>query len=238
MSAELRASSVDEAWFSAVRHTLSEGGATFHLLVRIRGTDSAHIHDGLDSLLASEGKQSIETVANTIFPAQMAATATDPTELAARYRRIYPKIRSIRRNSRGTYFGRMVEYPVDDGSIDQLGLTITKLGAALNGQGFTSCYEMSIISPADDIKMRMQFPCLSYISFHLEDKAQLHMFASYRNHYIVERAYGNYLGLRRLQFYIASHLGIDVGELAVFSGHAEVDGRRRPLRKLLSEMEP
>lgn len=44
---------------------------------------------------------------------------------------------------------------------------------------------------------------------------------------MVERAYGNYLGLGRLMAYIASQAGLETGELTVTAGYARLDCRGR-----------
>jgi hypothetical protein len=49
------------------------------------------------------------------------------------------------------------------------------------------------------------------------------MTAYYRSHYFIERAYGNYLGLSRLQAFIAEAAGISPGPLICISGHARLD---------------
>ena len=49
------------------------------------------------------------------------------------------------------------------------------------------------------------------------------MQAVYRNEYLVGRAYGNFLGLAELQAYMARAAGLEVGELLMTIGHAEVE---------------
>jgi thymidylate synthase len=68
----------------------------------------------------------------------------------------------------------------------------------------------------------MGFPCLSLASFHL-DVDTVHLAAHYRNQSVIERAYGNYLGLGRLHAYVAKSCGLHVGELLVVSGHIELE---------------
>ena len=48
----------------------------------------------------------------------------------------------------------------------------------------------------------MGFPCLSFCSFQL-DGDTLHMIAQYRYQYLIERGYGNYLGLGQLLGYVS-----------------------------------
>jgi hypothetical protein len=51
---------------------------------------------------------------------------------------------------------------------------------------------------------------------------------SVRYEYLIERGYGNYLGLSQLQCYVAEQVGLSVGQLTVVAVRAQVDdGRRR-----------
>jgi hypothetical protein len=74
--------------------------------------------------------QSVETVANTIFPAALAAASKGPEDLVERYRAMYLNVRRLSPNNRlGTYFGRLVAYPGGGGEVDQLNPLINKLRA-------------------------------------------------------------------------------------------------------------
>lgn len=195
--------------------------------------EESPIRQACDELLETLGLPSAERVANTLFPHAAAERIGDPARLAEHYRGIYPRIKKFRPNASGTYFGRLVEQ--SDGAVDQLTLLVEKLGNATGeGQALGSRYELNIYDHSRDGHRRMGFPCLSFVSFHLDD-SRLHACGVYRNHYLVERAYGNYLALSRLQAYIASAVGIQSGELLVIAGHAEVDhAGKRDLAKRLA----
>ena len=49
------------------------------------------------------------------------------------------------------------------------------------------------------------------------------MLGQYRNQYLIERGYGNYLGLAQLQCYVARSVGLDPGELMILASHAILD---------------
>ena len=66
-------------------------------------------------------------------------------------------------------------------------------------------------------------PCLSHISLTMID-ARLHMTALYRRQSYISRAYGNFLGLARLQQFLATESDHQVGELMIVASHAEADG--------------
>lgn len=81
---------------------------------------------------------------------------------------------------------------------------------------------------------RIGFPCLSWCSFQLDDE-HLHLVAHYRSQYLIQRGYGNYLALARLQRYIADAAGLHTGQLMIVAGYAKLDGRRWPVQQLLRE---
>jgi thymidylate synthase len=142
-------------------------------------------------------------------------------------RALYPRIqRSTRKNADGTYFGRITAYPraKNEPPYDQLSNTVDKLRQQRGGRSLSSQYEISIWRPGD-LARGMGFPCLAHLSLHRED-GRLHMTAYYRNQYLVERAYGNYLGLSGLQRYLATATELVLGELVVVAGHAEIDTHR------------
>lgn len=172
-----------------------------------------------------------------------------------------PTVQRWAANARGTYFSRLVAFPGPDGPVNQLDALITRLRreTAKKGSGtgpLTACYEAGFTQPAADgpalvpeqdavamaVPVRapgsdnsvMGFPCLSHCSFQLDHSARLHAMAHYRSHLMVERAYGNYLGLGRLLGYIASQAGLTAGELTVTAGYARLDCQNR-LSALLAD---
>jgi Thymidylate synthase len=198
--------------------------AAVHLIVRITDPTSevAEIRTLADRLLVDGRVQPIDTVRNTIFPAAYAKRFPEPSELAAYYRTQYPTIKRVSsKNRRGTYFGRMVAYPDNGEFVDQLTDRVHKLRTQRAGGHKSSMYEMNIWKPGD-LPNGMGFPCMSFLSFHLDD-GRLYLAAHYRNQFLVERAYGNYLGLAQLQCYVARAAGLEPAELVILAGHASID---------------
>jgi hypothetical protein len=157
------------------------------------------------------------------------------------------------KNSHGTYFARLVAFPGPDGPVNQLNAIITRLCSetAKKGSGtgpMSASYEagfavpgtdgsrdeldapvtvtMPVRAPGRDRRVR-GFPCLSHCSFQLDREGTLHAMAHYRSHLMVERAYGNYIGLGRLLDYIAGQAGLRRGELTVTAGYAQLDCRSK-----------
>lgn len=237
-----------------------------HTVVRIADpvavVDSAWLR--LDELLSQRGEHSITTVANTIFPAELARTSSDHDHLVARYRRLYPDLkRALPANRRGTYFGRLVAYPPDARPVDQLGAVIARLSAERVLAGPKSArYEAAIAHPADvtaddldgvqDVGGQLD-DCTAAAGIYQPgvdnnpmsfpclshcsfqlDGRSVHLLAHYRSQYMVARGYGNYVGLGRLLTYVADRAGLSTGHLTVVAGLAQVDGSSRRLKELVS----
>jgi len=194
--------------------------------------------------LSQHGMQDTQTVASTIFPDAIAAGRT-ADELYSHYEsRTFPRLRRVRPNARGTYFYRLIhlEGLTDERHVvrNPLAECISKIGAELQRRGtLRSAYELGIYRAELDARVRMGFPCLSHLSLKVDPGHQLiHLSAIYRNQRYVERAYGNLLGLSRLQKFISSQVRLGVGELVCHATHAEIDPGvgRESLKSLVGRM--
>ena len=235
----VRGTSIYEAWLAAVRVLrVAPHRELFDLLAEvadpsIRDTDAL---DQVDVFLDSLGHQRLDGVARTIFPARLADRSATREQLYARYERMLPRIkRRDTRNRRGTYFSRLITYPLADPSrANQIERVIHDLGVNPDRR-MRHIYEMQVFAPGKDVRPE-GFPCLSSLSAHVED-GRLRMAATYRNQYYVERGLGNFLGLAALQTFIASESGLPIGPLSVHAFHAELDGRVRDVDRLLGEID-
>ncbi|MBF6127838.1 hypothetical protein [Nocardia brasiliensis] len=239
----LEAPDLSTAWLATTLAVLGEPNKrAFHTVTRIADAGKAEqprIRTAAEDLLDEFDLQGVETVANTIFPAALAAQAKDAGALAERYLRLYPQLKRLeRRNSKGTYFLRLVAYPTENGPADQLAHLIKTLGIERANAGPKRArYETSmhlpdpvtvpVFDPGRDTSA-MAFPCLSMLSFQL-DGQHLHAVAHYRSQYLVARGYGNYLGICRLLAYVAAQVGIAPGALTVVVGQAHADHLRPDL---------
>jgi hypothetical protein len=246
----VEADDISEAWLKSVDGIIASGGKAVHLVTRIGSPagEVVTVRRLANELLKEFGLAPVETVANTIFPVTWAQRFPEPSELAAYYRSQYSTIKRFQKHpGRETYFGRLVALASADGqSLDQLtGLVVKLRQAARRSSGrMSSRYEIEMADPELDLSVYragqdqaklMGFPCLSLCSFHVAGD-QLHLAAHYRNQYMIERCYGNYLGLSQLQRYVAAATSLEIGELLVVAGHADVErGTKARLAKLLKE---
>lgn len=222
-----------DAWLADVEFLHEHNREQLNLITTIadpnpKRADSQVIAE-LDALLRRKQKQCVGTVANTIFPAAYLRGCANRQEFYDRYLARLPRLRKQQANRQGTYFGRLIEYPASANvrvgtTFNQIEALIQKLERQLgsNGSEKRFTYQAQIFVPCRDTMSIMSFPCMSFVSFQLYEK-RLCLTAHYRNQYYFERALGNFLGLARLQTFVADETGLDPGSLTVHACHAQID---------------
>lgn len=110
------APNISRAWLEACEQLAKfPGTRAFHTVVRIAQPlrEDAQLRSELDRLRSARTVPlyPIDTVVSTLFPVGLANTCRSHEELAERYRTLYPRLRKVRRNAHGTYFGRLIAYP-------------------------------------------------------------------------------------------------------------------------------
>ncbi|MCE5190325.1 MAG: hypothetical protein LLG08_00860 [Actinomycetia bacterium] len=164
-----------------------------------------------------------------------------------------PVLRTCPKNSWGLYFERMVRWPEPDRKGEyrnQLDTAISSIRSNIPREAHNSRHALEIGTslPEDfvvsdvrvedsarDAKKRLGFPCLSHISLTLENRT-LHMAATYRSHFFVERAYGNYVGLGRLLGFLCEETGAHVGELVCISSSAQIERAKTEVRRCVQSV--
>jgi len=237
---------VSTAWVEGLDRLLAAGGEAVNLTVVIGDptTETPAIRAVVDAFIDERRRERrkverVSTVANTIFPESLyierlgEAAEAHLYEMERRGRAV-----NRRRNSYGTYFERMVAWPVWPSkgkaaeTFNQLDQAVTRLrGLRERGVHRGNQFEIGLAAPAEHgiampvvvpgrDTLTMGFPCLSHVSLSLHDGA-VHMTAIYRNHDFIKRAYGNYVGLGRLLRFVAQQSGWPIGELECVSASAE-----------------
>jgi hypothetical protein len=219
------------------------GHDAFHLIVRI---ERPHVEVPVvralaDRLLDDLRLDPVATITNTLFPAALARLHPEPAALAERYRRLYPRLRKFSSNRGGTYFGRLVALPTEQGTVDQLTDIVEKLRRSRTGRRWKATYEadfattsVAVYCETEDRRKKMGFPCLSFCSFQL-DGDKVHLVAHYRSQYLVQRAYGNYLALGQLLDFVARAAKLQTGQLTVIAGHACIEREIGKTREIVAE---
>jgi hypothetical protein len=247
------------AWLEAARILYTEQARVYNLVVEIEQPGlatpaSREIETRVDAFLLQHDCQSIHTVAETIFPASEYRSGG----LAKVYdypNTIFPIIKSIPANRKGTYALRLVQRRCSDGSLfNPLEFALDKLRKQLKQAGpQRAIYELDLNLEAlelkfYDVEVDHANPrggqCLSHISLKLGPDRDLYLTALYRYQYFVQKALGNFKGLARLQDCIARELGIPVGPLVCHATLAILESndvgepwRKHAVRTLVEECE-
>lgn len=229
------------AWLDAAELLNSVKKPIYNLVVEVAeptlATDASRaVEQRVDSFLAQYDCQPIETVAETIFPASEYISGG----LAKVYQypeNIYPHIKSIPSNRKGTYALRLVQRNCSNNeTFNPLDMVITKLRHQLKNAGpMRAVYEIDLnLEPLElkfyetdvDHDNHRSGQCLSHISLKLGPERELYLTALYRYQYFVQKTLGNFKGLARLQACIAREVGIPVGPLVCHATLAALESSK------------
>ena len=231
------APTIQSAYLRALAVLRDAGWQRFNLVVQVddpEAFDEAE-HLRLEALAAECGCKTPKQVAYTIFPHHLWATTASADHLYEKYHeRFLPRV-NAHRHDWGTYFGRMTRYTNGGPATNQLKEIIQAMKS--DPVVWKAAHWMIVPYPGPETRMRMSQPCLNYIAFQLEPghPRRVSLLAVYRNHFFLERAYGNYWGLANLLGFVAGETGYAVGSLTCVSSHAEVEGHKRAIRTFLTE---
>ncbi len=159
-------------------------------------------------------KSYVETVSGTIFPESIWQRCNnDRKRLYDYYLKIWPRIKKNPLNRNGVYFQRLIAFDcVDSKSMNQLEFIIKQWES---GNHRHSALQAAIFSPHKDHRNGpyLGFPCLQHVVFHpngSNGSNGLSVVGFYVNQLLIEKAYGNYLGLYRLGKFMASQMGLEL----------------------------
>lgn len=175
----------------------------------------------LDDLLIQTGNQSVNTVANTIFPASLwRLAAGDRNRLYHDYKKAFPRYQKLEpyKNRRGIYFQRLISYEQQIGQpINQLEHIICSYNQ--NHGVVRMKLQASIFDPTKDHvrDARIGFPCLQHLSV-VPKGNQLSLNCFYATQLLFEKAYGNLLGLCRLGNFLAGQMNLTLTKVNCFVG--------------------
>lgn len=233
-------------WVAAAQHLLNcKDHSDRNLVLEIPNPVSMTEGDrkivtAVDSELRQRGT-SVETVAGTIFPQGMYRRFGRPD-----FYHHYISAMKIgkKRNTWGTYALRLIERKtgIADQNMNPLEVIVERLSRAkVAGTAFQSSYEAGIIDPLSDLRevgvladiptydpchdanLNRNMPCLSHLSFKLNDRTSVDLTAVYRYQYYGQRALGNLIGLARLLKFVATEATLSAGSLTCIATHAFLD---------------
>jgi hypothetical protein len=224
-----------EAWLAAADFLLAPGHALNVILsITSPGSDGDVARPArllIDEFYGSEDEFPLHTVAETIFP------AWEYRHRGLRgvfdvYGEEYAVLKHGEPQRWGTYAHRLIRRKTAGGeSVNPLDILIRKMRSEFlqeNRGSYRACYELGIAeseydlplyNTVDDQGRRRGGPCLSHLSFKL-DEGSVHLTAVYRSHDYRYKVLGNLLGLARLQACVANEVGAELGSLVVHSTYA------------------
>lgn len=195
-----------------------------------------------DRLRASSNGLSIETVSATLFPERLYRHYGRP-EFYDRYLAVIKKGKDT--GAWGTYAMRMIQrtHPGSRDAFNPLEIIVQKLNATRTGRRVHAAYELGVASPIDlldppaagfgyelpiydpvtDGGRPTNIPCLSHLSFKLNDDGTIDLTAVYRSHHYAQRALGNLIGLGRLLAFVSKEAELGLGTLTCVSTQAHLD---------------
>lgn len=218
------------AWARVLRRAARDGKEVGSLIVSVTGFDensvveTPAIRSALEGVLQANRKQTVETVANTIFPNSLWNPAAHRAQLFERYTRVLPKLgKASNKNKYGLYFQRMITAG-PQGQPNQLEHAISAFTARSGVR--RSALQVAIFDPNRDHSTAAfrGFPCLQHVTFAPSDGG-LNVNAFYATQYLVERGYGNYLGLCRLGAFVAHELKLPLQRFTCLVGVGQIQGK-------------
>jgi hypothetical protein len=194
----------------------------------------AQIRQQLDCYLEESRLQSVETVANTIFPVSLWNPSKPREELFDRYAHLSSRLQKLG-NPRGTYFQRMISGGPELRS-NQLDFLISTHKSRKGVR--RSALQVSVFDPKRDhsLSARLGFPCLQHVTFAPTDEG-LSLNAFYAVQYLVERAYGNYVGLCHLGRFVAHELDMPLVRVTCLAGIAQCERSKAQVKPMLASIE-
>jgi thymidylate synthase len=170
--------------------------------------------------LAHHSKSSVRTVASTIFPTSLWRRDKPPSDLYERYERLWPRIKRVRANVHGTYFRRFYCFGPETAPVNQIQHILDTWG---QGNHRRSALQLAVFDPTRDHTHQRQrgFPCLHQVAL-VHDGPTLRLTAFYAMQVILEKAYGNYLGLTHLGQFLAHAMHLTLTEVTCVAAVAKL----------------
>jgi hypothetical protein len=218
-----------------VSFDISEEDSTWRL-------ETPEIRSALDTKLndlkmLSANQSNIETVAGTIFPESIWKRCGNSSEkLFQAYDEIWPLIAKCRpANSHGTYFRRLTSFK----GTNQL---LCIINAWKNNIHRRSALQAGIFDPTEDHRCvpYLGFPCLQQVIFHPvgpNGSEGMHIVALYANQYVIDKAYGNYLGLYRLGKFMAGEMGLILKKVICIASNLSLNRTKGECSALLKNLQ-
>jgi thymidylate synthase len=221
-----------QGWLAAASAVQARGGEAHNVVIDIAdplaesATDAGIIRE-VDAFLRGHHRNTLNGVANTIFPQSTLDRHGSPAFYGVYRDTVLPRMKQMTRDW-GRYFDRLTAWRKLEGLKVKIVNPLDDLVQFMKTQiasdrTYRNAYEMTIFDPARDAGKVANRQCLSFLSFKLTDDNQLLLTVLYRNHAYIARGLGNFIGLARLMAFVADETGATMGSLTCISTHAEID---------------
>ena len=225
-----------KAWLAAAAAVQDAGGEAYNVVIDIddplavTGPDE-DILTTVDQFLREHHVNTLAGVANTIFPQSLLDRHGADRLYRAYNEVVLPRMKQMTHDW-GRYFERMTAWKKVKGKevviINPLDDLIRFMRDQIASERtYRNAYEMTIFDPARDAGKVSNRQCLSFLSFKLTAANVLLLTVMYRNHHYIARGLGNFLGLGRLQAFVAAQSGAKLGSLTCISTHAVIDAGKK-----------
>jgi len=233
MSKIIQGNNISETWikvFSTLFHCAKHEISPLVVQIEILPDEKNEISEVqaiLDKFLINENERSCNTVADTIFPITLWNRKHNRKNLYNRYRAIWPGINRHLSNRNGTYFQRMIDFNIITDKKNEINQLEHIIITWLKNNHRRSALQVSIFDPRTDHShsRRKEFPCLQQLAFNPLGRNGingLEVIAFYANQTIVEKAYGNYLGLYHLGLFMAHEMKLSLRRVTCISSVAKL----------------
>jgi hypothetical protein len=234
---------LSHAWARVLWHVTKLPGPNIKpLLVSITGfgadggpQEDDVVRKSLGNFLAENNEWSVEIVAFTIFPQRYyLVSGGDRQEFYQICADALPYLKATNPtvNARGFYFERLMNFGRGAINDNQLEFILSEYDAERKR---TSALQASIFDPARDQTRQpyQSFPCLQTVSFVPTDEG-LVVNAFYAMQYLIQRGYGNFLGLAHLGAFMAREMKLPMAQLNVVAGVERLDFPKQKVAPILS----
>ena len=150
----------------------------------------------------------------------------DANVLYRRYDSAWPRIKRVPANRRGVYFQRLINFAESTPPINQLDHIVSTWRA---GNHRHSALQAAVFDPRRDHNnaRQMGFPCLHQVAFSpigSNGADGLTVTGFYATQTMFEKAYGNFLGLSRLGYFMSKQMGLELVEVTCIAALEKLSG--------------
>jgi hypothetical protein len=227
------------AWMKIFHKILnSPGKEIYSQIVSVDLNDGLNEEWSIKEILNQEldilGVNKIETVASTIFPKSLWNPKGDRQILYNTYLESWNKFQHYRANNRGTYFQRLIAFNIVRDIAEPINQLENIIKIWASGNHRRSAFQAAILDPKVDQRNTpyLGFPCLQQVAFlpHGHNGTEgLEVVGFYANQAILEKAYGNYLGLCYLGQFMAAQMNLKLIKMTCISSVLKLQNGNKPV---------